>query len=168
MSCMIECRGSPALGRQQHVFAAPRGATPTPPRASRPSPSLPVRAAAATTGCAQDRASFDRACAFSRGIGSKLTAIQYFRAEGALSSSANAHHRRLQRECPVALRRGQTSALCVCRPAAPLAYGPRKLTTKHERRRTNRSDAREKCKSTRSDPQSRVYNSDIGDTPRLR
>ena len=90
------------------------------------------------------------------------------RAEGALSSSANAHHRRLQRECPVPLRRGQTSALCVCRPAAPLAYGPRKLTTKHERRRTNRSDAREKCKSTRSDPQSRVEDSDVGDTPRLR
>ena len=151
MSCMIECRGSPALGRQQHVFAAPRGATPTPPRASRPSPSLPVRAAAATTGCAQDRASFDRACAFSRGIGSKLTAIQYFRAEGALSSSANARHRRLKRECPVAHRRGPTSAVCVRRPAALLAYGTRKLAPKHKRRLPHRSDAEQKYPSTRSD-----------------
>ena len=90
------------------------------------------------------------------------------RAEGALSSSANAHHRRLQRECPVALRRGQTSALCVHCATALLAYGTRKLIPKHERRLSHRADAGAKLLETRSDPPSRLYHSEIGDTARLR
>ena len=106
-------------------------------------------------------------CIYSR-MSVEFGSNSYCRAEGALSSSANAHHSRLKRECPVALRRGQTSALCVHCATALLAYGTRKLITKHERRLSHRSDAGAKLLETRSDPPSRLYHSEIGDTARLR
>ena len=150
---------------------------PTPPAASTP-PLAPRPSASASVASRYQR--LDRLppavrkialratlCIYSR-MSVEFSANSYCRAEGALSSSANAHHSRLKRECPVALRRGQTSALCVHCATALLAYGTRKLIPKHERRLSHRSDAGAKLLETRSDPPSRLYHSEIGDTARLR
>ena len=162
-------RSSDRGGRQQHALAAPapraantNGATRFT-RSPAPTPSVCVLLPPAVLWIAlrsclciftRDRVQFDgNPCC---------------RAEGALSSSANARHRRLKRECPVPLRRPQASALCVCRPAALLAYGTRRLAAKHERRLSHRSDAREKLLEARSDPPRRLDHSEIGDTARLR
>ena len=62
-------------------------------------------------------------CIYSR-ISVEFGANSYFRAEGALSSSANTRYSCLKRECPVALRRGPSSG-AACRAAPRCSPKPR-------------------------------------------
>ena len=138
------------------------GVAPTP-------PPLCLRALQPAAGCALDLASrFERLCGFSHGFGSKLTAIPIVAPKAHFRPTANTRHSRLKRECPVPLRRGQTSALCVHCAPLPLACATRRLMRKHQRRPSNRSEVGEKILEGRSDPPTAVDRCEIGDTPGLR
>ena len=164
-------RSSDRGGRQQHALAAPRPRL-APQHQRRhafhavpctPTPSLCVLLPPAALGIAL------RAHLWSfTWIRLQFDGNPCCRAEGALSSSANARHRRLKRECPVPLRRGPSSVRCVCCPTAQLAYATRRPMAKHQRRLSHRSDAEQNFSETGSDPPSRVDCSEIGDTARLR
>ena len=96
-----------------------------------------------------------------------MTGLQNFRAEGALTPSANTRHSRLKRECPVTHCWGSTSARCDCCANAPLACAARKPAAKPQFRLSNRSDVDSRVMETRSDPPTVLEEVDCAGTPRL-